>query len=136
MKARDLAPKYVTTDKVSGYIKKLLEKGLWSWDEDWPGDEEDWGVKQRLVVLYYKILYMFSLGSCRFETKSCPLKEIWYYPATGKKFVRRDITSEKMSLRGETKGPDSELLDSLTGNDGVLQAGCMPALDMGNENGI
>ena len=43
VKARDLAPKYVTEEKRDSYVAKLKEKGLWSWDEDWPGDEEDKG---------------------------------------------------------------------------------------------
>ena len=43
VKARDLAPKYCTLEKVTLYIAKMKEKGLWSWDEDWPNDEEDCG---------------------------------------------------------------------------------------------
>lgn len=50
VKARDLAPKYVTPDKVPSYIKKLREKGLWSWDEDWPNDEEDHGPKELVHI--------------------------------------------------------------------------------------
>ena len=41
VKARDLAPKYCAETKVNEYCEKLKSKGLWSWDEDWPGDEED-----------------------------------------------------------------------------------------------
>lgn len=77
---------------------------------------------------FYETTLKSSLGT---------LKEIWYYPATGKKFVRRDLTSEKMTLRGESKGPENvELIDNLTASDGILQAGCMPALEMGNEEGM
>ena len=49
VKARDLAPKYVGEEKKDAYVTKLKEKGLWSWDEDWPGDEEDSGIQSKTV---------------------------------------------------------------------------------------
>ena len=42
VKHRELVPKYCTAEKLDAYVKMLREKGLWSWDEDWPKDEEDW----------------------------------------------------------------------------------------------
>eukprot|EP00438_Fugacium_kawagutii_P036459 Skav219014 [mRNA] locus=scaffold2475:9875:10117:+ [translate_table: standard] len=41
-----------------------------------------------------------------------------------------------MSLRGEINQPDTELLASLTAESGPLCAGAMPALDMGNDEGV
>ena len=41
VKARDLVPKYCTQEKVAKLIEKMRGQGLWSWDEDWPDDEED-----------------------------------------------------------------------------------------------
>ena len=45
VKKRDLVPKYSTPEKVDKLVQKLKDKGLWSWDEDWPNDEEDWTLK-------------------------------------------------------------------------------------------
>lgn len=42
VKRRDLVPKFCTAEKVDELVKKLKAKQLWSWDEDWPQDEEDW----------------------------------------------------------------------------------------------
>ena len=41
VKKRDLAPKHCTPEKVDALVARLKEKQLWSWDEDWPNDEED-----------------------------------------------------------------------------------------------
>ena len=41
-----------------------------------------------------------------------------------------------MSLKGETRNPDADMLDSLTGSDGVLTAGAMPSLELGTPEGM
>lgn len=41
VKARHLVPQWTTEAKKDKFIAKLKERGLWSWDDDWPQDEEE-----------------------------------------------------------------------------------------------
>ena len=62
-------------------------------------------------------------------------EEIWYYPTAAKKFTRRDTTAESLTLKGTTC-PDSDLLQSLTGETGALASGVLPSLELGDEKGL
>ena len=41
VKKRDLVPKFTTEEKRDALVQKLHARGLWSYDDDWPNDEED-----------------------------------------------------------------------------------------------
>ena len=40
MKPREITQKY-SKEKAEGLMKKLLDRGLWYWDDDFPEDPED-----------------------------------------------------------------------------------------------
>lgn len=48
---------------------------------------------------------------------------------------RRDITSEKITMVAEENNPDKAFLAAVTGENGPLAPGCIPALELGTAAG-
>lgn len=99
MKARDIYKKY-PKEKAEALIKRLRDKGMWYYDEDFEGDEE----------------------------------EIYYYCNEGNIIKDENIVSDTTTVRGTEKG-NKEVVEALTGADGLLAAGACAAPTTANEAG-
>ena len=62
-------------------------------------------------------------------------QEIFYFTNSGSTFKCEDATSESMAIKASEKG-NRELVESLTGEGGPLQAGLLPAAPVNNEKAL
>ena len=64
-KKRDMLKNGMPQNKIDILCKKLRERGLWQWDEDWPQDEEDPNYMIRFVYTTIKsCLSVLYIGMC------------------------------------------------------------------------
>lgn len=112
-------------------MKRLKDRGLWYFDPDFDGDEEDHGSCQNLQLtkrLFTISIFIFKSNSMAF------VQEIYYYLNAGNEVKREDITSEGVSLKVSEAG-NKELAESLTFEGGPLQCGALPDADAATDAG-
>ena len=121
VKKRDMK---LPKEKAEQLAKSLRERGLWSWDDDWPKDEED--------CIDIRPISIYKYFSVRFAE---PPQEIWYYPNMAKEYSRVDTTSESTSLKITHDQVDAATLQGLISETGILSAGVLPHLDVATTDG-
>eukprot|EP00435_Cladocopium_sp_Y103_P068002 s1968_g30.t2 len=113
-KARDILKKY-PKEKAESLMANLKKKGLWYYDPDFEGDEED--------------CLNWWVGSLQ------AIKEIYYYTNSGNKLRNDDVTTEGASVNIRDKG-NKELAEALIDPEGgMLASGIQPEVQAATEEG-
>ena len=91
-----------------------------------------WSIQKSFIPQYTP-----SLLSTRFSF-SCynSGEEIVYFPSMKKEFTKDDETSDKLTMKGESKGMDKEFWETMTTGTGPLVAGALPGLDVQSEKAM
>lgn len=124
-------------DRFQDLIKKRTEAGLYYKDDDYPDDELDWGLKKVERVKVWIPLCFDMFPPHRLGLHHPPphltaivavdLQETWYYMPQGRVVRQDDSTSELLKVQAQKK-LDRGMLNEMTGDDGPLQAGALPAV--------